>query len=460
MQLSSHFKPYAFAKTLPAEGLWPVGNLRLIAAAALIVLAFVPLVPGVDVLEGGATTRGFIEFGLILAGLLLLAIYLKEQGAFSFDFKSPVFLLISLFTFWGVLSSLWSPNPVLTIAKSAELWCISLAALMLVTLAVRSHMTNGKLETVLGLSMVAVIGGLVLANFYYWGMPLPNTSDTSLPLHLFTEEPSLDRPQLILAYQHPLLTGDLLALSVICLFVSDLRKVWKAMLISCLLAMLWLADARGPTGGLLVAVVAVGVLKLRRNDVRVIVVMLAISICLGAGLFFQDRLPAAFSSLMTDDVSTLNSRTDLWARILTHDLGQPIVGIGYFASRYVLVKDFEWAGHAHNSFLEVLITTGVIGLLMLCAFMILVFKEILTTRNAWLLGVTLYCLIQGTLNPLLFSPGLAMFVITIAVLNAGFKNPPEKYVSRLERAPVPPVGGQVRFLNEHGKEQAAQRGKE
>jgi len=448
MQLSSHIKPYAFAETLPAQGLWPVGSLRLIAAVALIVLAFVPLVPGVDVLEGGATTRGFIEFGLILAGLLLLAIYLKEQGAFSFDFKSPVFLLISLFTFWGVLSSIWSPNPVLTIAKSAELWCISLAALMLVTLAVRSDMTNGKLETVLGLSMVAVVGGLVLANFYYWGMPLPNTGDTSLPLHLFTEEPSLDRPQLILAYQHPLLTGDLLALSVICLFVSDLRKVWKAILISCLLAMLWLADARGPTGGLLVAVVAVGVLKLRRNDVRVIVVMLAISIGLGAALFFQDSLPAAFSSLMTDDVSTLNSRTDLWARILTHDLGQPIVGIGYFASRYVLVKDFEWAGHAHNSFLEVLITTGVIGLLMLCAFMILVFKEILTTRNAWLLGVTLYCLIQGTLNPLLFSPGLAMFVITIAVLNAGFKNQAGDQIPRLERALVPPAGGQVRSLND------------
>lgn len=419
MQLSSQIEPYAFPETLPAEGLLPVGGVRLFVAVGLIVLAFVPLVPPVDVLEGGATTRGFIEFGLILAGLALLAIHLKRQGAFSFDLKSPVFLLISLFTFWGVLSSIWSPNPVLTIAKSAELWCISLAAVMLVTLAVRSHMTNGKLETVLGLSMVAVIGGLVLANFFYWGVPLPNTADTSLPLHLLTEEPSLDRPQLILAYQHPLLTGDLLALSVICLFVSDLRKVWKAILISCLLALLWLTDARGPTGGLLVAAVAVGVLKLRRNDVRVIVVMLAISIGLAAALFFQNRLPAAFSSLMTDDVSTLNSRTELWSRILTHDLGQPIVGIGYYASRYLLVKDFEWAGHAHNSFLEVLMTTGVIGLLMLCAFVLYIFREIFKTRDALLLGVTLYCLIQGTLNPLLFNPGLAMFVLTIAALNAG-----------------------------------------
>jgi O-antigen ligase len=311
---------------------------------------------------------------------------------------------------------------------------------MLVTLATRSHLTNGKLETVLGLSMVAVICGLVVANIFYWGIPLPNTGDTSLPLHLFSEEPSLERPQLILAYQHPLLTGDLLALSVICLFVSDLRKVWKAILISCLLALLWLADTRGPTGGLLVAVVAMGVLKLRRNDVRVIVVMLATSIGLAAALFFQNRLPAAFSSLMTDDVSTLNSRTELWARIMTHVLEQPIAGIGYYASRYLLVKDFEWAGHAHNSFLEVLMTTGLIGLLMLCAFLILVFKEILTTRDALLLGVTLYCLIQGTLNPLLFHPVLAMFVITVAVLNAGVKNQP------------PNNGHGVGSLNDHERE--------
>src|SRR4030095_7924834 len=107
MQLSSQLKPYALAETFPAEGLLPLGNFRLIVAIGFIVLAFVPLVPPVGVLEGGTTIRGFIEFGLILVGLALLVIYLKSQGALSFDLKSPVFLLISLFTFWGVLSSIW-----------------------------------------------------------------------------------------------------------------------------------------------------------------------------------------------------------------------------------------------------------------------------------------------------------------------------------------------------------------
>jgi len=430
MQLSSQIKGYALAKALPAKAILPVGSVPLIVALGLVVLAFVPLVPPVDVLEGGATTRGFIEFGLILAGLGLLVICLKRQGAFSFDFESPAFLLISLFTFWAVLSSIWSPNPVLTVAKSVELWCIALAAVVFVTLTTRAQLTNGRLETILALSMVAVICGLVVANIFYWGVPLPTTGNPALPLDLIGEELSLDRPRLILAYQHPLLTGDLLALSVISLIVSDLPKVGKAILIPLALVLLWLADARGPTGALVIAVIAQAVLKLRRNDLRAIALTLVISSGLAVALFFQDSLPAALRSMVPEDVNTLNSRTELWAKTLSEIVAQPILGCGYFASRYLLVKDFKWAGHAHNSFLEVQLTTGVIGLLVLCAFVFYLFKEILTTRNAFLLGVTLYCLIQGTLNPLFFNPGLAMFVLTIAVLNA-------KHSSRLERALVP-----------------------
>jgi hypothetical protein len=181
MQLSSQIKPYTWPRPLSTQRLLPASGAQLIFALVLIVLAFVPLVPMVDALEGGVTARGVIEFGLLLAGLGLLAIYLKAQGAFSFDLRSPAFLLISLFTFWGILSSIWSFNPLLTIAKSTELWCISLAGLMFVTLAWRSRLGSGKLETLLGLSMVLVVGGLLVANIFYWGKPLPTTGDTSLP---------------------------------------------------------------------------------------------------------------------------------------------------------------------------------------------------------------------------------------------------------------------------------------
>ena len=407
------------AGTLPEESSLAASSLLLFVSLALVILAFIPLVPPVDVLEGGGVTaRGGIEFGLILIGILLLGVYAKATGAFVFDLTNPAFVIISLFVFWAVLSSIWSPNPFLTVAKSAELWLVALAAAMSIAIAARSNFSPGKLESILAMSLIAVIVGLIIANMYIWGTPLPNTGDVSLPLEIIEEEVSLERPRLILAYAHPLLTGDLLSLTVICVFAASMRKRWKAILIPALLCLLWLADARGPTGGVIIAMIAMRVLKLRRNDVRAVAVMLVISVILAVALVVNDSLLRMSTALMTDDVSTLNSRTELWKQAWAYIIESPVAGCGYYASRYLLVKNFPWAGHAHNSFIETLLTTGLIGLTMLLAFMAYLAKVVLNSKNAFLLGVTIYCVIQGMLNPLLFFAGLPMLVIMISVLNA------------------------------------------
>lgn len=421
MQLSSEFKPYLHVIDPQVERLSPVGGARLVLALAALVLAFVPLVPPVDALEGGMTSRGIIEFGLILLALALLAIYLKMQGGFSFDAKSPAFLVVTAFCWWCMVSAIWSPNPILSVAKGAELWCIALAALMVATLALRSEFSEGKLATLLALSMVAVICGLIAANVFYWGKPLPSTGDSSLAFEVLGEEWSEERPRLILAYQHALLTADLLAVAIISLFASDLRKLFKAILMPGLLALFWLTNARAATVGLAISVLAIVILKLGRNSVRAIAVMLTLCLAVGFLLIFQDRLPAMVRPLLSDDLFTLNSRTELWSKTMTYIFAQPILGTGYFGSRYLLLKDFVFAGHAHNSFLEVQLTTGLVGLLGLAGFLLLLAKEIFTTRNALLIGLAVYCLIQGMVNPVLFSPGVAMFAITLALIYAGLR---------------------------------------
>jgi hypothetical protein len=422
MQLSSDITPCLGTAVGPrVDRLLPVGGARFVLALAALVLSFVPLVPPVDALEGGMTSRGIIEFGLIVIALALLAIYLKMQGGFSFDTKSPAFLIITAYCWWCMLSAIWSPNPILTVAKGAELWCLALAALMAVTVALRSNFGEERLATLFALSMVAVICGLIVANVFYWGKPLPSTGDPSLQFDLLGEEFSEDRPRLILAYQHALLTADLLAMAIISLFASDLRKLFKAILMPALLALFWLADARAATVGLAISLLAMVFLKLGRNSVRAIALMLSSSFVVAGLLIFQDRLPALVRPLVSDDLFTLNSRTELWSKTLTYICAQPILGTGYFGSRYLLIKEFPWAGHAHNSFLEVQLTTGLIGLLILCGFLLLVAKEIFTTRNVLLIGVTLYCLIQGMVNPVLFSPGLGMFAVTLALIYAGMR---------------------------------------
>ena len=408
---------------LQSERLSAGGGWLLFVSATMVLLAFIPLTPPVDAIKGGGlTARGMIEFGLILAGILLMAGYARSKNLPWFDLRSPSFLLVSAFVFWAVVSSLWSVNPMLAIAKGLELWAVTISAAMFVKLSGRTHEPD-RIEKIMAWSLIAVLVIALFGNFIFWGKLLPSSGDDSLPLYLMGDEPPAlaERPRLMLAYAHPLLTGDLLALSIVSLFVIPVNKLLKATAIILLSLLLWMTDARGPTIALVVALIAMLLVKIRSTSVKATVLALVISAALGIALVFQDNLLKPFQALLTDDVYTLNSRTELWTSVFRYIAARPIIGYGYYASRYLLMKDFIWGGHAHNSLLEVLLTTGLIGLTIVGAYLVYVFSAIIRTRDCLLLGVAVYTLIQGMLNPLLFTPGLPMFVLTVALLSASSK---------------------------------------
>ena len=419
-EIESHY-----AAQLPAERTFTSGTFVLFMSVLLVVLAFIPLVPPSDAIEGGGFTgRGVIEIALIVMGLVLMGMYAKAKDIPAFDFRNSSFAIITLFACWAIVSSLWSPNPMLSIAKAAELWSIMIAASMFVTIGCRIYSQKNQLETTLAFALLSVLVILIVANLFFWGTPLPNTGDESLPLQLLGEEPPvlIERPRLILAYAHPLLTGDFLALSIVCLLATRMNRMLKVVALPFLLWLLWMADARGPSIAIVASLIAMIVLQVRRQSVRAIVITLLLSVGLAITMLFQDKLLKPISALLTDDVYTLNSRTELWARAFEHIGQQPITGYGYSSSRYLLMKDFIWGGHAHNSFIEVLLTTGLVGFILFCIYLAYICRDVITTRNSLLLGVIVYSVIQGMLNPLLFTPGLPMFVLTIAVLNARWKH--------------------------------------
>lgn len=407
---------------LPLERVFPKG-LTLIVSVSLIILGFIPMMPPGDALKsGGLNLRGGIELGLILAGVVLMGVYARWMEAIYFDLKNPSFLLVGVFVFWAVLSSLWSPNPILTIAKSLELLVITIAAAIFVAVSARMYGDRRRVETMVAYALLAALGSAILLNVFFWGSLLPTTANDSLPLDLLGEETPVLRPRLILAYAHPLLTADFLALTIIAVFAAPVRKVLKTIAIPILLLALWLADARGPSIALMVALVAMIVVWLKRNSVRATVLMLVVSTGLAIALLFQERLLKPLGFFLTDDIYTLNSRTELWSKAFVYVTQQPLIGSGYYSGRYLLMKEFSWAGHAHNSFIEVLLTTGLIGLIVLGIYLASLVKTVITSGNHFLLGVLVYVLIQGMLNPLLFTPGVPMFVLTIAVLSAGVKS--------------------------------------
>jgi len=122
---------------------------------------------------------------------------------------------------------------------SKNRWAVTAAAIMFVTIAGQIYSDTRQLETTLVMALITVLIILLLANLYFWGTPLPSTGNESLPLHLLGEElPGLvERPRLLLAYAHPLLAGDFLALSVVCLYTARLNKALKVVGIPILLGL-------------------------------------------------------------------------------------------------------------------------------------------------------------------------------------------------------------------------------
>ena len=123
------------------------------------------------------------------------------------------------------------------------------------------------------------------------------------------------------------------------------------------------------------------------------------------------------------DIYTLNGRIQLWWDVVLLVQENWCIGVGFYASRYVLMNTWPWAGQTHNSFLEVALGTGVVGLVICTLFVGHVALAIWRTRDGLLLGTATYCMITGITNPTIFYPGLQMFVLMVALIGSSPRHP-------------------------------------
>jgi O-antigen ligase len=132
---------------------------------------------------------------------------------------------------------------------------------------------------------------------------------------------------------------------------------------------------------------------------------------------------AALDPNTEKDIDTLSGRTELWWDVVLLVQKHWCIGVGFYASRYFLLNTWDWAGHTHNSFLEVALSTGVVGLVICTLFVGHVARAIWRTRDGLLLGTAAYCMIIGNINPLIFYPGLQMFVLMVALIGSSPRRP-------------------------------------
>jgi O-antigen ligase len=404
-----------------APAIWATGRLRQLALPTMVtvfvLLAYLPFLDRPDPTSVSVSKSRVAEL-LLLAAAMAGGIALRGRRRRAAA-SSAAFLLITLvtsFSFWAMVTSFWGLLLLTGLIKAFELLATCFVAFQVAAAARASAPPmRSPISIVILLSVIVVLAVLIVSNLVLQGAPLP--------LSHVAAWPSNDgRPRLLLGANHPLTSALLLAFGVICCIDAEQMWTLKLPLLICLGWLLQLCDARGIGAGCIVGIVLSFSLKLPRSPYKLLLIAFVLSamVLVAVTILLSGQVEDVVVGVAGNDVFSLNSRVGLWSYVLERVPDNPLMGVGYYSTRSYVLTAFPFAGHAHNSAIEVLFSTGLIGLSCFILFLVLWAYALVKTTDRLLIGVSPIALIEGSLDPILFTPGIGMFLFSLVLFNALF----------------------------------------
>ncbi len=382
----------------------------------LTIVAFFALTPkpGLEAGSGAMSLNKFIELGLltlssiIVTGLVLL-------GGCRMRLRSGGFFIVACYTLWAMVSSLWSPDMMLSLAKALELGMLCFISMGLV-FYIRHNSTDTAeaLANTLCWAMIASVIFLFMANFVIFGTPFHFSG------------PGWGRPpRLKIAYAHALDLVDLAALTGLAACATKMRVSVALGICGLMFLIIHYADGRS---GLAFFLITMAVVWCRRVRSPTWSFLIALS---GIAGFALVTLIAVLGPkhLLPDNLSTLQGRLPLWEYSITVIQDNALLGVGYYSARYFLTDFAAWAGHAHNSYVEVLLTTGTVGAMLMIIFLLHAFKTAFSKGQILLSAMIVYIALESMFNPILFFPLMPSFLAFLTYFGAieGTRKPPRPH---------------------------------
>jgi O-antigen ligase len=103
-----------------------------------------------------------------------------------------------------------------------------------------------------------------------------------------------------------------------------------------------------------------------------------------------------------EEITTLNGRTGVWEESQSLVRSSLIFGYGLEGTRAAILREFEWAGHVHNAYLELLLSGGLAGLLVfVIGWGSAIVRGVQTTSPAkpHIVGLYVYMIFCGLTDP-------------------------------------------------------------
>jgi len=184
-------------------------------------------------------------------------------------------------------------------------------------------------------------------------------------------------------YGHPVVSASMLTISALLLVAwwtdNRLERLWSPTAYGLLTAAHVVALAATETRGSLAAFVAglgtYAVLRQRRGLRRdtLLVVGLAVPPLVGLALPLLEAV--ALRGETVDQLKSLNSRAGLWLAAWDAFRQRPLWGQGYFSSRELFL-DTIGLGGAHNAYIEIALSAGLVGLVLFMAVLVVAVRRL------------------------------------------------------------------------------------
>ena len=252
------------------------------------------------------------------------------------------------------VSALWAPSPALATARAFQL----LVSVGLVV-AVAARARAGTWYAIAHGYVMVVNAGIAIGLVYQRPGDLQTTG------------------RFMWLYGHPVVSASMLTVSALLLFGwwtdAGLPRRWSATTYGLLFGAHALALFATETRGSLLAFVAgltVTLLARHRRRTRSDLILLgALATPPLIGLTFPLLKAIALRGETVGQLKSLNSRAGLWSEAWAAFSRRPLIGQGYFSSRELFLETIGLGG-AHNAYIEIGLSAGLIGLTLFIAVLI------------------------------------------------------------------------------------------
>lgn len=336
--------------------------------------------------DASVDPQNLVKMAIWGSGLLVALMnwrYVREA------LREPAVALMVLLTLWFVVTSIYSPIRMYSFGSAVAFLSVVLFGVVVRRVVPAPLLLRGTIGLltfmlIVGLVLYAVVpdramaemeGGTIRRLAAPFGTPNSLGRASALVVVLAV----LARMAGVLNWRSPLLLMSVVS-ALACLYLSQSRTAMAAL------------------GLTLLTIYLVG--RPRRLLVAAILTALAALLVVVLRVDVMDLLALVSRTGYVKEVTTLTGRTDIWAFAWSQIVQEPLLGYGHASSKLIfpLLYRQYWGWtttHAHNMWLQIWFTTGLVGVVLLAGIFVAQFRYWLQTRDVGSLALMVFVFIIG-----------------------------------------------------------------